>query len=87
MNGYPPSDWQTQQVLGEFPNVFSDLAGMKGAAHGIITPPGVIVQAPLRATPLALRDVVEQEVQIRGDTRVLQPLCLCLSWTDRYPFV
>lgn len=62
----PPSAWQTRQIMQvlEYFDVFSDLPGMvQEVKHHIRTPKGVVVRTPLKPTPLALKDVLEREVQ------------------------
>lgn len=55
---------QIQQVLRDFPDVFSDVPGMvQGDEHMILTPPRIVVRAPLSLTLLALREVIEKAVQ------------------------
>lgn len=60
-----PSAWQTRQidqVIGDFPDVFSEVPWTaKWAQHHIITS-GIVVQSPSRPIPLTLQDIIEQDV-------------------------
>lgn len=53
---YPTTAWQTgqiQQVLRDFPDMFSDLLGtVVGVKHDILTPPGVVISTLYRPVPL-----------------------------------
>lgn len=59
--GVPISALQMKQIQ----HVFSETTGtLKGVVHNIHVPPGVIVRAPMRPTPRALKDVIEWAVQV-----------------------
>lgn len=64
--GLPASEWQIcqiQQVLENYPDVFWDAPGkVRGVEHHIPTPPGWVV--PFRPTPMAMKEVLEKEVQL-----------------------
>lgn len=75
--GIPVSTWQTHQinqVLREFPEVFSEIPGMaQGVQLRIITKEEVVVHMPSRPTPLALQKNIEQEVQNMLQLGVIEP--------------
>lgn len=75
--GIPLSAWQTyqiDQVIGDFPDVFSEIPGQAvGVIHHIITPPGVVERSPSRPTPLALQDTTQRKVQAMLQLGVIEP--------------
>lgn len=78
--GVPISAWQTcqiNQVVSDFPDVFSEIPGTaQGVQHHILIRPGTVVRTPAQRTPLALQDTIERDVQNMLQLEVIEPLAL-----------
>lgn len=65
--GIPASEWQLkqiQQVLNEYPDIFSELPGkMQEVDHHIPTFLGRVVRILFLPIPLALKEALDKEVQ------------------------
>ena len=73
----PPSEKsRLLELLTEFANIFAETESCLGRSHIVkhsITTTGMLIRQPLRRMPVALRDVVNEEVTKMLQRGIVQP--------------